>query len=301
MRKISSFTASRIVLAIIAMSAWTVAGGALAAPAQVIELKGTTNTRDIGGYPAHDQRIVRSGQIIRSEKLSRLTAEDFAKLEDLGVKTVIDLRTEQEREDSPTVWHGEKPPVFHHFPIGDADSGWYAAQSRLMARNRFTEKQSLEHMADGYRMIAEEGVESYRALMELVLDESNWPILIHCSAGKDRTGIATALILEAVGVDRAVIMDEYLLTNEIGRSAEKAELMERESAKASSRRRGASAEAWYPIVGVRAEMLEAFYVQVDERYGSVDAFLAEIGVDDEARNGLVGSLTTDSAVVAMGE
>jgi len=156
-------------------------------------------------------------------------------------------------------------------------------------------------MAAGYRMIAEEGVASYRGLMELVLDESNWPIVIHCSAGKDRTGVATALILEAVGVDRAVIMDEYLLTNEMGRSTEKAELMERESAKASSRRRGPSAEAWFPIVGVRPEMLQAFYASVDDRYGSMDAFLAEIGVDPAARDALVASLTTAPTVIAMGE
>ena len=304
MRKVTPRSARRIVGALLAFALFVAAGAALAGAkpvTQVIELRGTTNTRDIGGYLARDQRAVRSGQIIRSEKLSRLTAGDFRALEELGVKTVIDLRTAEEREESPTVWQGENPPTLHHFPIGDADSGWYAAQSRMMARNRFTPAQSLEHMADGYRMIAEEGVASYRGLMELVLDESNWPVLIHCSAGKDRTGVATALILEAVGVDRAVIMDEYLLTNEIGRSAEKAELMARESAKVSSRRRGPSAEAWYPIVGVRPEMLQAFYVSVDERYGSMDAYLAEIGVDPAARDTLVASLTTAPAVIAMGE
>jgi len=304
MRKLTPRSARRIVGSFAVFALIVAAGAAFAGAkpvAQVIELDGTTNTRDIGGYLARDQRAVRNGQIIRSEKLSRLTAEDFRALEELGVKTVIDLRTEEEREDAPTVWLGENPPAFHHFPIGDADSGWYAAQSRMIARNRFTPAQSLEHMAAGYRMIADEGVASYRGLMELVLDESNWPILIHCSAGKDRTGVATAVILEAIGVDRSVIMDEYLLTNEIGRSAEKAELMERESAKVSSRRRGPSAEAWYPIVGVRPEMLEAFYARVDERYGSMDAFLSEIGVDPAARDALFASLTTAPAVIAMGE
>jgi protein-tyrosine phosphatase len=266
---------------------------------RVIDLDGTTNTRDIGGYLTEDLRAVRPGQIIRSEKLSRLTAEDFRKLEEIGVRTVIDLRSGEEVEDSPTVWQGENPPRFFHFPVMDADNDWFTAGSRLMKRNRFTEEQSLEYMVDGYRAIAAEGPSSYRQLMELVLDESNWPILIHCSAGKDRTGVATALILEAVGVDRETIMQEYLLTNEIGRSEDKSALLARESRKHSRTGRGPSASAWYPIVGVQPEMLEAFYASVDERYGSMEAFLAEVGVDPAARDALVASLTVESRELAM--
>lgn len=284
----------------IGVSALAVPAFALERPADPeIDLKGTTNTRDIGGYLTGDLRTVRTGQIIRSEKLSRLTPEDFRKLEEMGVKTVIDLRTEQEAEHAPTVWQGEHPPRIFHFPVGDAENDWFVSGSRLMKKSRFTEAQSLEHMVDGYRMIAKEGPPSYRQLMALVLDQSNWPILIHCSAGKDRTGVATALILEAVGVDRETIMQDYLLTNEIGRSEEKAELLARESRKHARNGRGPSAGAWYPIVGVRPEMLTAFYASVDERYGSMEAFLAEMGVDEDARGALVASLTTESHELAM--
>jgi protein-tyrosine phosphatase len=290
------------VLFTIGVSVLAVPAFAIERPVEpVIDLKGTTNTRDIGGYLTSDLRTVRSGQIIRSEKLSRLTPEDFRTLEEMGVKTVIDLRTEKEAEHAPTVWQGDNPPHIYHFPVGDAENDWFVSGSRLMKKSRFTEAQSLEHMVDGYRMIAEEGPPSYRQLMELVLDESNWPILIHCSAGKDRTGVATALILEAVGVDRETIMQDYLLTNEIGRSEEKAELLARESRKYSRNGRGPSASAWYPIVGVRPEMLTAFYASVDERYGSMEAFLAEMGVDAEARGSLVAALTTEGRDVAMEE
>ena len=267
----------------------------------VIDLKGTTNTRDIGGYLTDDLRAVRTGQIIRSEKLSRLTPEDFRKLEEIGVKTVIDLRTAKEVDHAPTAWQGENPPRIVHIPVIDADHDWFAAQSRMMRKGRFTEKQSLAHMVEGYRVIAEEGPASYRKLMELVLDESNWPILIHCSAGKDRTGIATALILEALGVDRETIMQEYLLTNEIGRSEDKADLLARESRMHSTSRRGPSADAWYPLVGVRPEMLDAYYASVEERHGSIEAFLDRIGVDAAAREALVDSLTTEARELAMEE
>ena len=144
-------------------------------------------------------------------------------------------------------------------------------------------------------MIAEEGTSSYQKLMEVVLDESNWPILIHCNAGKDRSGVGVALILEALGVDRETIMEEYLLTNDISRIQEKAAFLSKESKSFSNGKRftkGVSPGAWLPIVGVRAEMLEAFYASVDEKYGSMDAFLTELGVDNDARLALVAALTT---------
>lgn len=307
MRKLSFRIDKSAYLAAIALGFCTLAGPAFSYDLEaerVIHLEGTTNTRDIGGYQTSDLRTVRWGQIIRSDNLSRLTGDDFRKLEEIGVKTVIDLRTEREHDDSPTVWQGDNPPQFFHFSIGDVNHEWFRAQRRMMRDNRFTEEQSLEHMVDGYRMIADVGPPSYRQLMEVVLDPSNWPILIHCSAGKDRSGVAVALILEAIGVDRETIMEEYLLTNEVGRSQQKAEFLARESSKyrgVGRRNRSPSASAWYPIVGVRAEMLEAFYASVNEEYGSMDAFLAELGVDQEARSALMSSLTVQPPQVVMSE
>jgi protein-tyrosine phosphatase len=289
-----------------ALIAWVLANPVLGdefASDRVIQLEGTTNTRDIGGYQTSDLRTIRWRQIIRSENLSRLTPDDFRKLEDIGVKTVIDLRTEREHEQAPTVWQGDNPPQFFHFPVGDSHNEWFNAQRKLMRRKSFTEEQALEHMVEGYRMIAEEGPPSFHRMLDIVLDESNWPVLIHCSAGKDRAGVATALILEALGVDRETIMADFLLTNEVGRSARKAELMAEASGETRGGRRigrGPTAEAWYPIVGVKAEMLQAFYASVDERYGSMEAFLAELGADPDFRRTLASALTEQPKLV-MGE
>jgi len=307
MPKSSAGMKKKVFMAVIAMGVWVLVSPAFPnelAPERVIDLEGTTNTRDIGGYLTDDLRTLRWQQIIRSENLSRLTASDFQKLEEIGVKTVIDLRTDREHDKSPTVWQGDNPPRFFHFPIGDAQNDWFKAQRRLMKRNRFTEEQALEHMIEGYRMIADVGPPSYQQLMEVVLDQSNWPVLIHCNAGKDRAGVAVTLILEALGVDRETIMEEFLLTNKIGRSREKANLISKKSKDSRSARgisSGPSASAWFPIVGVQPEMLEAFYASVDEQYGSMDAFLTEMGVDQEARSALTASLTTEQPQLAMGE
>lgn len=304
MRNSSARFNSKWFTALFATAAWLLSNPAFAGEIpyeRIIDLKGTTNTRDIGGYAAGDQLILRSGKIIRSENLSRLTENDFQKLEEIGVKTVIDLRTEKEHGKKPTEWIGEHPPQFYHFPVGHAENEWFKKQRSLVTKNRFTEEQSLELMKDGYRMILDEGTDSYRQLMEVVLDEDNWPILIHCNAGKDRAGIATTLILEALGVERDVIMEEFLMTNEIGRSQAKAELMARESKKYRKMGKTPTAEAWYPIVGVHEEMLETYYASVEERYGSMDAYLNELGVDEAARSALSSLLVVEPSQVVMGE
>jgi len=271
---------------------------------RVIHLKGTTNTRDIGGYQTPDQRTLRWRQIIRSENLARLTAGDFQKLEEIGVKTVIDLRTDKEFKKEPTVWQGDNPPRIYHFPVGDSHNDWFNAQRKMMSKSKFTEKQALEHMVRGYRMFAEVGQPSFQKMMEIVLDPLNWPVLIHCSAGKDRAAVAVALIMEALAVDREIIMEDFMLTNEIGRSEEKAAILAKKSRSAGGRRgsaRGPSADAWFPIVGVQPEMLEAFYASIDEQHGSMDVFLTEMGVDQAARSALAASLTTETSTLVMGE
>lgn len=304
MRNVSARMNKKVYMAIIAMGVWLFANPAFSneLPAErVIHLDGTANTRDIGGYLTSDLNMLRWRQIIRSENLSRLTASDFQKLEEIGLKTVIDLRTDKEHDRSPTRWLGDNPPRFFHFPVGDSSNEWFNATRKMMKRNKFTKKQSSELMVEGYRMIVEEGPPSYKKLMEVVLDQSNWPILIHCNAGKDRAGVAVTLILEALGVDRETIMEEFLLTNEIARIAEKAVLLSKQSKRQRRNGRGPSASAWFPFIGVQAEMLEAFYTSVDEKYGSMDAFLTEMGVDQDARRTLAASLTIEQAKLVMSD
>jgi protein-tyrosine phosphatase len=307
MRKSSARLKKRVYVAVFAIGSWVLVNPAFAEELEydrVIHLKGTTNTRDIGGYQTSDQRTLLWRQIIRSENLSNLTAKDFQKLEEIGIRTVIDLRTDHELDKAPTVWLGDNPPQFYHFPVGDSQNEWFNAQRKMMQKNRFTEKQASQHMVNGYRMFAEVGQPSFQKMMGLVLDQSNWPVLIHCSAGKDRIAVAVALILEALEVDREIIMEDFMLTNEIGRSKEKAAILAKESRNSGGGRRsarGPSASAWFPIVGVKPEMMEAFYASVDEQYGSMDVFLTELGANQNARMAFAASLTTEQPELVMGK
>ena len=163
----------------------------------------------------------------------------------------------------------------------------------------------LEHMKNGYRMVVDVGTPAYQSAMEVVLDDSNWPILIHCAAGKDRAGIAVTLILEALGVDRDTIMEDFMLTNEVSQAERKATILSKQrenySARVGSRMgsgKGPPPKAFFPLVGVTPEMLETYYDTVEEQYGSMDAYLAEIGLNLPERTTLAQSLTSRTELIA---
>ncbi len=265
--------------------------------ARVVELAAASNTRDIGGYDARDGRHIRWGRIYRSGELSRLTAEDFKRLEALGIRTVIDLRNSAEVEKSPTHWPGSNPPQFIQLPIGKPDGWWVTNQSKLLRSGRFTAKESHEHLLTAYRNIHSVGADAYRRLFDIARDESNWPILIHCSAGKDRTGIAVALLMESLGVGRESIMADFLLTNEVARTRERSAALAAQIAEKTASTgwrtapRPLGADAYFPFLGVTPDMLNAFYDSVVEHYGSVDAYLTHLDVDPADRERLVNTLT----------
>lgn len=265
---------------------------------RVISLQGTQNTRDIGGYKTDNGRQVRWGAILRSDNLSRLTRDDFQRLESIGLKTVIDLRTFKEAEKAQSNWQGDHPPQFFHYPIGSDDGEWIKDQQRLLRSGSFSSEKTLDHYVTAYRRLPKVGLDSFRDLLALVGDQSNWPVLIHCSAGKDRSGVAIALILEILGVDRETIMDDYLLTNQVARTEQRAiqfaERVARNKPATGSRlstRKPPSADAFFPFLGVKPEMLNGFYDSVDEQYGSMDAYLMKLGIDLHGRETWVQTLT----------
>jgi protein-tyrosine phosphatase len=179
-------------------------------------------------------------------------------------------------------------------PIGDEGAAWFARQARMLQSGRFDLDGSLGHFMEGCRSAPAAAFEQFKTLMAVVRDESRWPLLIHCSAGKDRTGIAAALILEAIGVGGADIMQDYLLTNRVARSKRQAEILVREQKSRAVPRTGTrigatrvpSAEAHFPFFGFLPEMLEAFHAGVDERDGGMDGDLREPGFDEAAREQL---------------
>jgi protein-tyrosine phosphatase len=175
-------------------------------PARHVTLEGASNFRDLGGYPAGDGRTLRWRQIFRSNHLGHLTAADIEIVRGLGVRHAFDFRGRDERAAAVCA---VKEITVHSLPI---EPTVVAALRARLAAGTLSADAALEIMRESYRNYVRLNTHSFRALFAHLLDDRA-PLVIHCTAGKDRTGFACALVLRALGVADDVIAEDYLLTN----------------------------------------------------------------------------------------
>jgi protein-tyrosine phosphatase len=176
-------------------------------PPRHLSLAGASNFRDLGGYPGTGGRIVRWRQIFRSNHLGHLTEADIDALRPLGLKSAFDFRGTEERVAATC---GLAEIAVHSLPIEPTVVA--ALRARLAKGLALSSADALDVMRDSYRNYVRYNTPSFRALFAHLL-EDRAPLVIHCTAGKDRTGFACALILHALGVADEVIAEDYLLTN----------------------------------------------------------------------------------------
>jgi protein-tyrosine phosphatase len=163
-----------------------------------VELAGASNVRDVGGLQAGD-RVVRGGVLLRSDHLDDATPDDLALLaDDLGLRAVIDLRGEAE-DPRPPAWDTHGVDVLP-LPLFDL--------SGTTDRSAFRGAP-----ADAYAAMLDLAGDALVAILELVA-HADGPVLVHCAAGKDRTGIVVAVLLSLAGVDEAEVVADYLATGE---------------------------------------------------------------------------------------
>src|ERR1700738_2274307 len=163
--------------------------------------------RHLGGYPAGDGRTVRWRQIFRSNHLGHLTEADIELLRPLRLRSAFDFRGTEERAAALC---GIEEIAVHSLPIEPTVVA--ALRARLASGAPLTSAAALDVMRDSYRNYVRNNTQNFRALFAHLL-EDRAPLVIHCTAGKDRTGFACALILHALGVPDDVIAEDYLLTN----------------------------------------------------------------------------------------
>lgn len=203
-------TSALIALGAVHGPAATAQQRAVAAPAdhqRLVPLEGGRNFRDLGGYRAADGRTVKWGMLYRSGAMHGLTDADFRTLHTLGIQVVCDLRDRRERAAEPVRWpDAEMPRVLSDDYT--LDLGFLPAGSP----KDWTAEKVRAGMAASYPRMLEQFNGQYRRMfVELLAGHA--PLAFNCSAGKDRTGIAAALLLTALGVPRQTVIDDYLLTN----------------------------------------------------------------------------------------
>ncbi len=219
-----------------------------------LALHGSTNFRDLGGYTGRDGRGVRWRRLFRSDHLGELTPQDVATLSGLGLTRVCDFRGRQERMVHACVLPGVAMHVLAIEP-----TVVQGLQSLLATGQALTVQTTVELMQQTYRDFVLDNSPRFAQLFaELLQDDT--PLVFHCTAGKDRTGFAAALILSALGVPRTVVMQDYLLTNDLYRQP-------------SDASRFASQEVLDVLWKVQPGFLEAALQTVDDRFAGLDNYL----------------------------
>lgn len=237
-----------------------------------IALEGLHNTRDLGGLPAGTGHVL-PRRLLRSGMLAPATPEDMAVLRDAyDVRLVIDLRTDEEAAHWPDPMGLLPEARLVHLPVFRAPGGG-DAQGAIRALSEKLASGELD-IADLFTslyprfVLDEEGITAYRGLFRELLALEEGAALWHCSAGKDRCGLASVLVGTALGVPWALVEKDYLATNE---------LIEAKG----------SAQNMFDVGSVDVRYLRAALDAINEAYGSFDGYLANaLGVDAGAREEL---------------
>jgi protein-tyrosine phosphatase len=239
-------------------------------PARHLSLAGASNFRDLGGYPGTDGRTVRWRKIFRSNHLGHLTESDIRTVRLLGLKNAFDFRGTEERVAAIC---GLAEIAVHSLPI--EPTVVTALRARLGRAGALSPADALDVMRDSYRNYVRYNTSSFRALFAHLL-EDRAPLVIHCTAGKDRTGFACALILHALGVPDEVISEDYLLTNRFYR-------------RDPSASNDLPDDVRHVLGTVEASFLAAAFEAVGAEYGSLESYFSEgLGIGRDERAELAG-------------
>jgi len=239
--------------------------------------QGIHNLRDYGGYWVAGGGRVKTGVLFRSGQHMEASDTDLALIDALDIRTVIDLRGTSEREGFPCRRH----PNFAAQVIAyDGETSNSPPHEGGGGRIVMTPQKARERMLAVYtRMPVNPAMIAMFTRFFKVVDQSDGGSLVHCFAGKDRTGIAASLLLHALGVHHDDVVAEFLLTNEAPTRA----ILERQSLPRMQAHYGAiDPEALHNLMGVLPEYIDTYIAEVTRDHGSLDAYLATIlGVDEQ--------------------
>jgi len=225
-----------------------------------LSLEGTYNLRDTGGYPTPDGRAIRWRTFLRSDSLHRLPPVAQTTLMGYGVRTVLDLRRSDELHIAPNVFASSSDVAYHHVS--------------LLIDTPPVRRQTPQPLVDTYRLILDQRQEQLRQALVTLAAPGGLPAVVHCTAGKDRTGLIVALVLGLAGVPTTTIVEDYAL------SAQYLVGTYLEEARQRAEKNGVSWEWFQHQVICPPEFMHTTLQYLDERYGGIAAYVRTIGLSD---------------------
>lgn len=229
-----------------------------------LPLQGTPNFRDFGGYHTAEGRSAKWGYMYRSGHLARLSQQDQDLLSNLDLHLICDFRQPMEREHHPTRIPASCRAKILHLPVSPGNAANFFEHPE---KSSDPTKAMFDKMIAVNLDLVEGQTEAYGRMFSEILDIPDAKFLVHCSAGKDRTGFAAALILFALGVHKEVVLSDYLLSGQyISPRVAYRELKERIGFKLTY-------EEFLPVIQVHESYLGAAVAAIEEQYGSVEGYL----------------------------
>jgi len=253
---------------------------ALPAHQRLLPLSNTLNSRDMGGYTTADGRMVKWGMLFRSDSLANLDEADLAYLEKLQLSAVTDFRGDSERAEAPDRLPQQSPAIAYRtlainnpaVDVAELGRKFYSgqlSQAELVAltdRRGYINDAAISHMwGQWVRDLAEPGA---------------LPHLFHCTAGKDRTGFAAAIVLLTLGVSRDDVMQDFLLSNEYLAAKIEDNVQKIQAHSAAE----VDADVLRQVIGVSPKSLEGAIQAMEANYGSIDGYIEQgLGIDGATR------------------
>lgn len=224
-----------------------------------VNIPGIQNFRDLGGYKAPRGKNVRWGMLYRSAQIDSIDYSSYRELKNIGIKTIIDLRSDSELHNYPRLQKG-----FHvvHIPIvtGNMENILQEIQEGKIKTDtiyRMVEQMNRELISNYQK--------EYKQIFDILLNKENYPVILHCSSGKGRTGVASALALASLGVNDDIIMEDYRLSNDYFNIPK--------ASKYAYKLPAYSQEAITTLFSAKEDFLNAAKEEIERRYGDVPTYL----------------------------
>ncbi len=238
---------------------------------RLLNFEGIANFRDLGGYTTVDGHRVKWGTLYRSGTLAHASNADLEAMQALQLKTLIDFRSSAEKTEEPNRLPEEKH--FQVVEIPTLDDGNKAMVGEIMERIESGDFEGFDPgatMTHANRQFATEFVPQFRQFIETVTAAEGQPVLWHCSAGKDRTGFAAAILLRILGVPQEQVVQDYLASKTHALAARSNQLRMLRLFKGDE-----AADKLAVLMGVERDWLMAAFTAIDEKWGSFDTYVEQ--------------------------
>lgn len=230
---------------------------------RLLPMDGSHNTRELGGYKTTDGKTIKWGKLFRSDKLSDISKTDQAYLQNLGIKKIVDFRSEQEKAEDPNII----PTGISYVEMPISVDGAMRSKIEAVLKGE-TDREVQSFLIDANKEFVTNYADVYENFLRGLIDEDA-PTLFHCTAGKDRAGFAAAITLIALGVSKEDVINDYMKTNAFTQERIEEILGQIELMSLYQ----SDVEILRPLLGVEQIYIETAFKTAEEKYGSLENFI----------------------------